>query len=60
MKKTAEKLYEMREKRVTDVIELKVPDRIPVTASFAFFPAHYCGLYQRRDVYNPEKPGKCT
>jgi hypothetical protein len=55
MTETAEKLYKMREKRVTDAIELKVPDRVPVTASFAFFPAHYCGCTKEEMMYNPDK-----
>jgi hypothetical protein len=52
---TAENLYKIREKRVTDAIQLKVPDRVPVTASFAFFPAHYCGCTKEEMMYDPEK-----
>lgn len=55
MTDTAEKLYRMREKRTTDAIELKTPDRVPVTASFAFFPARYCGCTMEEMMYDPDK-----
>ena len=45
----------MREKRVIDAVELKVPDRVPVTASFAFFPARYCGCTMKEMMYDPDK-----
>ncbi len=52
---TAEELYKQREKRVLDAIGLKVPDRVPVTASFSFFPAHYCGCTMEEMMYDPDK-----
>jgi uroporphyrinogen-III decarboxylase len=55
MTEKTEKLYQAREKRVTDAIELRVPDRVPVTVSFAFFPARYCGCTMKEMMYNPEK-----
>jgi uroporphyrinogen-III decarboxylase len=55
MTETAEKLYQMREKRITEAIELKVPDRVPVTASFAFFPARYCSCTMEEMMYDPDK-----
>ncbi|MBN2401547.1 MAG: hypothetical protein JXN64_04030 [Spirochaetes bacterium] len=55
MKKNAEDLFAEREKRVNDVIELKVPDRVPITASFAFFPARYCGYTYADMMYDPDK-----
>lgn len=55
MTETAENLYRTREKRVADAIELKVPDRVPVTASFAFFPANYCGCTKEEMMYDPNK-----
>lgn len=44
--KSVEQLYEEREKRVRDAIELKVPDRVPVWLGMGnfFFAARYCGL----------------
>lgn len=49
-----ETLYQAREKRVADAIELKKPDRVPITASFYFFPAHYYGCTMEEMMYNPE------
>ena len=34
-----ESLYKARQKRYDDVIALALPDRVPVTAAFYFFPA---------------------
>ena len=31
-----ETLYKAREKRITDAIELRKPDRVPIASSFAF------------------------
>ena len=55
MTETPDSLYRMREKRVIDAVELKVPDRVPVTASFAFFPARYCGCTMKEMMYDPDK-----
>jgi len=48
-------IYRAREKRVKDAIELKVPDRVPVTASFGSFPAKYCGCTIEAMMYDPKK-----
>lgn len=42
--KTPEELYEEREKRVRDAIELKEPDRVPVLLGSTYFAAKYTGL----------------
>src|SRR3989338_2387953 len=42
--KTVEQLYEEREKRVRDAIELRVPDRVPVVMGTGVFAARYGGL----------------
>lgn len=42
--KSPEELYEEREKRVRDVIQLKVPDRVPVCLAMGYFPARYTGV----------------
>ncbi|MEE8419328.1 MAG: uroporphyrinogen decarboxylase family protein [Dehalococcoidales bacterium] len=42
--KTADQLREEREKRVNDAIELRVPDRVPVTIQTGVFAAKYAGL----------------
>jgi len=48
-------MYRAREKRVKDAIELKVPDRVPVTASYGSFPAKYCGCTIEAMMYDPKK-----
>lgn len=55
MKENAEALYKAREKRYMDAIELRVPDRVPITVSFAFFPARYCGYTMEELMYDPDK-----
>jgi len=49
--KTVEQLYAERAKRVRDVIELRVPDRVP----FSFFvePHAYCGIPNSAAYYDP-------
>ena len=37
MKKSLNELYEEREKRIFDAIQLKVPDRVPVHVTGHFF-----------------------
>jgi uroporphyrinogen-III decarboxylase len=43
-KKTPEQLYEEREKRILDAVQLKVPDRVPVIFGGTFFACKYAGL----------------
>jgi hypothetical protein len=38
MEKTPEDLFKERKKRVMDAIQLKVPDRVPISAFGSFFP----------------------
>jgi hypothetical protein len=52
MNKTNADLYADRKKRVADAIELRVPDRVPVTASFYFFPARYYGYTAQQMMYD--------
>lgn len=42
--KTVEQLYDERDKRVRDAIELRQPDRVPVTLITGLFAARYAGL----------------
>ncbi|MFC2021304.1 hypothetical protein ACFLU1_05950, partial [Chloroflexota bacterium] len=51
--KTPEQLYTEREKRISDVIQLKVPDRVPVFLKFGHFPLKYAGLPESTMFYNP-------
>lgn len=54
--KTVAELHEEREKRVNDAIELRVPDRVPVTIQTGVFSARYAGIplsamYYDHDAY---------
>lgn len=44
MNKAAEALRREREKRITDAIQLKIPDRVPVICAMGYFPAKYTGI----------------
>ena len=55
MAKTPEELYQEREKRVNDAIELKVSDRVPVMSLFGFFPARYAGITFEEAMYDYDK-----
>lgn len=54
--KSPEQLYEEREKRVRDAIELREPDRVPVTMAYGYcyyFAAKYTGLPLSAVYYDP-------
>ena len=55
MKKTAEELYRERLGRIEDAIHLKVPDRVPILASFRYFSARYAGMTYEDIYYKPEE-----
>ncbi len=44
-----------REKRLTDAIELKVPDRVPIAATFDYFPAKYAGISTEAAFFDARK-----
>jgi hypothetical protein len=44
MKKTARQIRQEREKRITDTIQLKMPDRVPIICAMGYFPAKYVGI----------------
>jgi len=50
--RTPEQLYEEREKRVRDAIELKEPDRVPVRLETHAFPARYAGIPMAAKYYD--------
>jgi uroporphyrinogen-III decarboxylase len=52
---TKMRLYQEREKRVMDAIQLKVPDRVPIAGRYGFFPARYSGITIQEFIYEPEK-----
>ena len=43
MSKSPEELYQEREKRYRDVMELKVPDRVPVVLTMSYLPIAHVG-----------------
>jgi hypothetical protein len=53
--KSAKQLFQEREKRITDAIQLKVPDRIPVQLFAGYFPAKYTGITCEAVYYDAEK-----
>lgn len=50
-----EALFAQRLQRLADAVALKVPDRVPITASFYFFPARYYGCTMQDLMYDPDK-----
>ncbi len=44
MSQTADQLRAEREKRVTDAIQMRMPDRVPVACPLGYFPAKYVGI----------------
>jgi hypothetical protein len=49
---TAEALFQEREQRVADAIQLKVPDRVPMFLWFHQFPAQYAGITLEEAYYD--------
>jgi uroporphyrinogen-III decarboxylase len=50
--KTTGQLYEEREKRVRETIQLKQVDRVPVSMRITYFPAKYTGLQKAASYYD--------
>lgn len=50
--KTPEQLYDEREKRVRESIQLRVPDRVPVSLRMTYFPARYVGIQIATSYYD--------
>jgi len=48
-------LYAAREKRVTDAIQLRASDRVPIIVRYGFFPARYTGITMQEFMYDPDK-----
>ncbi len=55
MNKTPGELYKERLGRIEDAIKLKIPDRIPVLASFRYFSAKYAGMTYEETFYKPKE-----
>jgi uroporphyrinogen-III decarboxylase len=60
MEKTPEEVLKEREKRIFDAIQLKVPDRVPISAFGSFFSAKYYGFTCREVMYNRDKAEQST
>ena len=45
MNESASEQYLEREKRLTEAIELRIPDRVPVIANMGYFPVTLHGHY---------------
>jgi len=44
MDKSPEELYQERDNRINDAVQMKIPDRVPIEMSFSYFPAKYNGI----------------
>ncbi len=51
----AEKAYRERVARIKDVVQLKVPDRVPIYSNIGFFPAYYAGISPEEAMYDYDK-----
>lgn len=52
--KSARQLFEERQKRLNDAIDLKVPDRVPISCAMGCFPAKYAGILCSAAFYEYE------
>ncbi len=60
MAKTPQELYQEREKRLNDAIQLKIPDRVPLAPLFTFFTAKYAGITCQEAMYDYDKLAEAT
>jgi uroporphyrinogen-III decarboxylase len=51
----AEKAYRERVTRIKDVVQLKVPDRVPIYANIGFFSTFYEGISPKETMYDYDK-----
>jgi len=51
--KTAQELFNEREKRFMDAIAMKVPDRVPIFAVETYFPAKHAGIPKKTVHFDP-------
>jgi uroporphyrinogen-III decarboxylase len=52
--KTPQELRREREQRITDAINLKITDRVPVSCEIGFFAARYAGIPCSAAYYDPD------
>jgi uroporphyrinogen-III decarboxylase len=55
MEKTPEQLYQEREQRVYDAIQLKEPDRVPIVCFMGAFPIKYGGISAHDAMFDYDK-----
>jgi len=55
MAETPEELCKERGQRITDAIQLKIPDRVPLEIAFSYFPAKYTGITAEDAWYDYDK-----
>ncbi|MEJ2231706.1 MAG: uroporphyrinogen decarboxylase family protein, partial [Nitrospirales bacterium] len=55
MTQTSDTLYKERLRRIKDAIELREPDRVPLTPFFTFFTAKYAGMTFQEVMYDLDK-----
>jgi hypothetical protein len=55
----AEQLYQQRDRRLKDAIALRVPDRVPVVLSSAYWPTAYYGHSVRQAMYDYRLAAEC-
>jgi uroporphyrinogen-III decarboxylase len=60
MAKTPEELYQEREKRFNDAIQVKVPDRVPIALFWHFFGAKYGGINCQEAMYDHDRLAETT
>lgn len=55
MEKTPQELHRERDQRIMDAVQLKKPDRVPVSIMLSYFPAKITGLTPYDAYYNFDK-----
>jgi hypothetical protein len=58
MDKNNQQLLKEREQRVIDAVELKKPDRVPISVPFSYFPAKFTGAVTPKDSFYDFKKWK--
>jgi len=53
--KSSRRMFDERERRITDAIQLRVPDRVPVQFFLDYFPARYTGITCDTAYYDVKK-----
>lgn len=50
-----EELYRLRQERISRVVQLKEPDRVPLVESYGYFAARYAGITSYEFLYDYDK-----